>query len=160
MTSLLSPQQTVRDIALLAARLIVGVVLVAHGWQKFATWGLPTATENFDQMGVPLAAVAAPLAAVIELVGGLLLIAGAFVPLVSAAVVFVMAGAALIVHWGTGVFVADGGWELVGVIAATALALIGGGAGRYSVDHVLLSRMRTTDDAFSTPDRETVSARS
>ncbi|WP_219413265.1 hypothetical protein [Pseudonocardia nigra] len=31
-----------------------------------------------------------------------------------------MLGAALFVHVGAGVFVADGGWELVGVIAVTA----------------------------------------
>ncbi|NNG20585.1 hypothetical protein HJ590_13650 [Naumannella sp. ID2617S] len=38
---------------------------------------------------------------------------------------------------GRGVFSNGGGWELVGVIAAAAIALVGAGAGRISVDHLL-----------------------
>ena len=49
-------------------------------------------------------------------------------------------GAALIVHAGNGVMASDGGWELVGVIGAVALALAAVGAGRYSVDHALATR--------------------
>lgn len=42
-------------------------------------------------------------------------------------VALTMAGAYLFAHAGHGIFASDGGWELVGMIAAAALALVGAG---------------------------------
>jgi len=53
---------------------------------------------------------------------------------------FVMAGAAVFVHARHGVFVADGGWELVGSIGGALLALAAAGPGRLSVAHVVRAR--------------------
>ena len=131
-----------RDTALLLAPVVTGVVLVAHGWQKLVTNGVAATTDGFEGMGIPLAPVAAVFATVVELLGGVMLIAGAATALVGVLVVLDMLGAALFVHIGNGVFVAEGGWELVGVIAAVALALAAAGAGRFSVDHALGRRRR------------------
>jgi putative oxidoreductase len=130
----------VRDVALLVARIIVGVVLIAHGWQKVFSYGIGGTIQGFTGMGVPLPAVAAVYASVVELVGGALLVAGAATALVGVLVVLDMLGAALIVHIGNGVFVTDNGWELVGAIGATALVLAAVGAGRYSIDHAVSGR--------------------
>jgi putative oxidoreductase len=129
-----------RDAALLVARLLLGVVLVAHGWQKVFSWGIGGTAQAFAGMGVPLAPVSAVYAAVVELVGGALLLVGAATAVVGVLVVLDMLGAALIVHGANGVMVSSGGWELVGVIAAAALTLAAVGAGRYSVDHALAAR--------------------
>ena len=59
-----------RDALLLVARVLLGVVLIAHGWQKFATYGIGGTAGSFAQMGIPLPAVAAVFAAVVELAGG------------------------------------------------------------------------------------------
>jgi putative oxidoreductase len=132
-----------RDAALLVARLVLGVVLVAHGWQKVATNGLGATAEGFAGMGVPLAPASAAFAGLVELVGGVLVLAGAATALVGVLVVLDMLGAALLVHITNGVFASDGGWELVGVIGALALVLAAVGAGRFSVDHALASRRAT-----------------
>jgi putative oxidoreductase len=134
---------SVRDAALLVARLLLGVVLVAHGWQKVFTFGLGGTAQAFTGMGVPLAPVSAAYAGIVELVGGALILVGAATALVGVLVVLDMLGAALLVHVGNGVMAADGGWELVGVIGALALVLAAVGAGRFSVDHALAGR-RTT----------------
>lgn len=155
MKNLITPPAAVRDIALLIARVIVGVVLIAHGLQKFLTWGIAGTTESFAQMGVPLPQVSAPLAAVVEVVGGVLLIVGAFSAVTGVIVALLMAGAAVIAHVGNGIFAADGGWELVGVIAATALAAGVAGPGRYSVDALLTRR---TPAAVHLTERETTRA--
>jgi putative oxidoreductase len=60
----------------------------------------------------------------------------------AALVVLDMLGAFVLVHVTNGIFVQDNGFELVWVIAAGALMLIAVGAGRFSVDHVLLGRRR------------------
>jgi putative oxidoreductase len=104
---------TARDALLLVARVLLGIVLIAHGWQKLAIYGLGGTAGSFAQMGVPLPAVSAVFAAVVELVGGAALLLGAATVVAGALVVLDMLGAFLLVHIGNGVFVTDGGFELV-----------------------------------------------
>lgn len=151
MKTVLTPPALARDIALLIARILLGVVLIAHGLQKFGEWTIGGTVQAFGQMGVPLPGLAAPVAAVIELVGGVLLLVGAFSAIVGLIVALQMGVAAVIVHVTAGLFVGDGGWELVGVIAAAALAIGFAGAGRFSVDHYL-GRGRTATTVA--PERE------
>ena len=132
----------VRDAALLVARVVLGVVLITHGWQKVVDNGIGGTAAAFTKMGVPVPPVSATFAAVVELGGGILLVAGAATAVVGLLVVVDMLGAALFVHLPNGVFVQGGGWELVGVIAVAALALAAGGAGKYSVDHAMSARAK------------------
>jgi putative oxidoreductase len=131
---------SVRDAVLLVARLLLGVVLIAHGWDKVVSNGIGATAEAFAGMGVPLAPVSAAFAGIVELVGGALILAGAATALVGVLVALDMLGAALLVHVGNGIIASDGGWELVGMIGALALVLAAVGAGRYSVDHALAGR--------------------
>jgi putative oxidoreductase len=133
--------QTARDVLLLVGRVLLGV-LIAHGWQKFAQYGLGGTAAAFTKMGVPLPPVSAGYAAVVETVGGLALLVGAATVVAGVLVVLDMLGAFVFVHAGNGVFVQGNGFELVWVIAAAALLLVAVGAGRFSVDHVLAGRRR------------------
>lgn len=126
-----------RDVVLLVARIALGVIFVAHGWQKLTEWGIDGTTAAFDQMGVPLPGIAATAAAVIELAGGLALIVGALTTVAGILLVLDMVGAALLVHVGNGVFVTENGWELVAALGAGALVLAATGAGAYSIDRAL-----------------------
>ncbi len=132
----------VGDAAIVIARLLLGVVLIAHGAQKFFDTGISGTAAGFAKLGIPLPMVSAVFAGTVELVGGALLILGAFTAVVGVLVAVDMAGAALFVHLpkGEGIFVKTNGWELVGVVAAGALLLAAYGAGRYSLDHVLAAR--------------------
>ena len=132
--------QTARDVLLLVARILLGVVLIAHGWQKFAQYGIGGTAGSFAKMGVPLPGVSAVFAAVVELAGGVALLLGAATAVVALLVVLDMLGAFLLVHAGNGVFVTDNGFELVWAIAGVALVLAAVGAGRFSVDHAVLGR--------------------
>ena len=124
---------TARDALLLVARVLLGVVLIAHGWQKFATYGIDGTAGSFAQMGVPLPAVSAVFAAVVELVGGAALLLGAATVVAGALVVLDMLGAFLLVHIGNGCRHGRR-VELVWAIAAAALVLVAVGPGRFSVD--------------------------
>ncbi|MGS0687229.1 DoxX family protein [Nakamurella sp. GG22] len=132
-----STVSTRQDVVLLLGRVVLGVVLIAHGWQKFATNGISGTAAAFDQMGVPLSTASATFAAVVELVGGIALIIGFAVPVVGLLVALDMVGALLFVHAENGIFVGDGGYELVAVIGALAFVLAGVGAGRYSIDGLI-----------------------
>jgi putative oxidoreductase len=134
--------EPVRDVALLVARVVLGVVLFAHGWQKVVIYGIAETRNQFEALGIPAAIASSSFVAFVEFVGGFLLVLGALVPLVVALHLVVMIGAAAFVHVSNGIFAADGGWELVGVIAACELVLGACGAGRFSVDRLILARMR------------------
>jgi putative oxidoreductase len=145
------------DIALLLARVGLGGILMAHGWQKLDEQGISGTAEGFDAMGIPLPEAAAYFATYVELVGGALLIAGLLTPLVGLLVVGDMAGAYWYVHRGNGVFAGEGGYELVAVIGLLALTLAAAGAGRLSLDGFIAGGKSREDDVVS-PERETVNA--
>ena len=67
-----------RDIATLVARIGLGVVFIAHGWQKFDTNGLDATKAGFEGMGIPLPEISAYFATFVELVGGAALLLGIF----------------------------------------------------------------------------------
>jgi len=135
-----------RDIAMLIARIILGVVLFAHGWQKLMINGIADTYGQFEKLGIPLAIVSASFTSFVEFVGGVLIIVGALTTTVVALDLVVMVGAAGFVHVTHGIFAKDGGWELVGVIVAVELALAAFGPGRYSVDD-LVARRRARERA-------------
>jgi putative oxidoreductase len=132
-----------RDLAVLVTRVAVGLVFVAHGWQKLSTNGIDGTAAFFDQVGVPAASAAAWFAAVVELAGGAALVVGVAVPVAGLLLLVNMLGALVFVHAGAGLFVDQGGYELVLTLGAAALLLAVLGAGRYSVDHLLTGRRRT-----------------
>ena len=145
-----------QDLVLLVARIGLGSVLVAHGWQKFDDQGIAATTAGFDGMGIPYPEVAAHYSTYVELVGGVLLGVGLLTPLVGLLVVGDMAGAFWFVHRDAGVFVDDGGWELVIMIGLLALTLVAVGAGRLSVDGMIAGGKRR--DAEVAPERQLVDA--
>ncbi len=145
MTTLLFGARTItarQDIALLIGRIALGIVLIAHGWQKLFTFGISGAAASFEKMGVPLPTISASFAGIVELLGGVLLIIGLVVPLVGLLVAIDMIGALIFVHAPNGIFVSDGGFELVLVIGALGLLFAGLGAGRYSLDGLITVERR------------------
>jgi putative oxidoreductase len=121
------------DVALLLARLILGTIMFAHGYQKLFINGLGRTTQGFENMSIPVAIVSAAYVTVVELVGSVLVLGGALITVVAGWYLVVMVGAAVFVHIPHGIFAADNGWELVGAIAALLLVLAAAGPGRWSL---------------------------
>ena len=93
MRSLLHPPAALRDLALLLTRVVLGVVLMAHGWQKLGKNGIDGVAAGLGKMGIPASELAAWFAALVELVGGALILVGLATPLGALLVVLNMAGA-------------------------------------------------------------------
>jgi putative oxidoreductase len=145
-----------QDVVLLLSRIGLGVVLIAHGWQKLDDQGIEGTAAGFEAMGVPFPEAAAHYATWVELVGGALLVVGLLTPLIGLLVAADMAGAFWYAHREGGVFVAEGGWALVAMIGLLGLTLAGVGAGRLSLDR-WISGARAQDGALA-PKRDTVDA--
>lgn len=125
------------SLALLIARIGLGIVFIAHGWQKLDEMGVDAVGAGFAKMGVPAPELSAYFSTFVELIGGALLLVGAFTAVAGVLLVLDMLGAFLIVHIDKGVFVAEGGYELVVALGVGALLLAVFGAGKFSVDGLL-----------------------
>ena len=129
------------NFGLLALRLTLGLVFLGHGSQKaFGSFGGPGfagATGFIGSLGLRPAPFWTALAVGGELLAGLLFLLGLLTPVAGLLVLATMAVAIAKVHGPKGFFVQNGGYEynLVLIIAAVALALVGPGA--FSLDHLL-----------------------
>ncbi len=90
------------DTGLLLGRLAVGVVFVAHGWQKLTDEGHAAVAQSFGHLGIPLPGLAAVYGTWVELLGGIALIAGILVPLAGVLIALDMAGPSGTSTWARG----------------------------------------------------------
>ena len=125
---------------LLLLRVVLGITLLMHGWQKVSEWGLSGTAESFEGMGIPAPAASAVFAAVVELAGGVALILGVLTHVAGILLALDMIGALALVHASEGFFAADGGFEYVLLLAAASLALALTGPGRFAVARALPGR--------------------
>ena len=131
----------VAGIGLLTARLVLGLLMAAHGSQKLFGWfggyGLRTTGEFFVQLGFRPGRLFATAASVGEVASGLLVALGFLGPVGPALMIAVMIVAAVSVHWTHGLFATSNGIELPLLYAAGAFGLALVGPGPYSLDALL-----------------------
>jgi putative oxidoreductase len=127
---------TAADVALLLVRVVVGVVMIAHGWNHWRGGGrIPGTAGWFSGLGLRHGTLQAWASVVTEIVAGALLVIGLLTPLACAAVVSVMLVAGLLAHRPNGFFVFREGYEYVLVLAAVSVTLGVLGPGELSLDH-------------------------
>lgn len=135
---------------LTVARVTLGVIMAAHGFQKltgFAEWH-----AHVQSMGLPLPAVSAWLAVAGELLGGLGLIVGLLTPIAAFGALCTMVVAIVAVHGSHGLFAQNNGFEYPLMLAAISLFYMLRGAGPISLDG-WLARHHITHVARSAYDR-------
>jgi putative oxidoreductase len=103
------PKGTLMDIALLALRVLAGLLFAGHGAQKLFGW----------------------------FAGGLMLALGLFTPFAAALIIATMTAAVITVHAKNGPWAGDQGWELNALYGLIAFAVAGIGAGELSLDNAL-----------------------
>jgi len=137
-------------------RLILGIVMLAHGSQKLLGWfggGGFTNTMHGLTTGLGLPAVIAFLVIVCEFFGGLGVLLGLLTRFCAASFGVVMLGAAVLVHAPNGFFMnwfgnqAGEGYEYHLLAIAVCVALALAGAGRWSLDALLARALKARIDA-------------
>ena len=129
------------SIGLLVVRVVIGLIMAAHGAQKLLGWfggyGLRGTGQFFVQLGFQPGPAFAAAASISEIVSGLLVALGFLGPIGPALMISVMIVAAMTVHWEHGLFAANNGIELPLLYGAVAFGLALTGFGEYSVDALL-----------------------
>ncbi|GAB1821600.1 DoxX family protein [Herbidospora sp. RD11066] len=139
-------KKTFHDLATLAARIGVGGIFFANGWAKLRA-GLDATETQFTQLDAPIPEFWAAATMLIELVGGTLLIAGAAVTVVGV-LLFAEALAVFILAAGdTGLPLTGGSVQLVVALGAASVLLSVNGAGRLSVDQMVIIKRRDAEAA-------------
>jgi putative oxidoreductase len=126
------------DVAVLVLRVVFGLFLAAHGYNKFFGGGRLKGTAGwFGSLGMKWPKWQARIAATTEVGAGLLFAAGLLTALAAAGMVALMFVAIWTVHWKVGfyIFRKGEGWEYCGSILVVALSVAMMGPGRWSLDH-------------------------
>ncbi|MEJ4112651.1 DoxX family protein [Corynebacterium kroppenstedtii] len=130
----------VRDAALLLLRIVVGLIFIAHGWDKAILTGLSTTGGQFDQLGIPQPELLAALVSFVEMISGAMIVIGILAPAAAAVLIIDMMTAMWLVHLHHGFFVANGGVEFAALLVVTLIAIAIFGAGRASLDYFFQRR--------------------
>lgn len=126
----------VLDLVLLVVRVVAGVTLALHGYQKYFMGGRIAGTAGwFESLGMKPGRLHAYLAATTEIVCGIGFAVGLLTPLAAAGFVGTMTVAGW-THKGK-FFVFKDGWEYNAVLAVLAVLVATTGPGRWSLDHAL-----------------------
>jgi putative oxidoreductase len=129
---------TAIDTALLILRVVLGLTLAAHGYNKFFGGGrIPGTAGWFESIGMKPGMFHARVAATTEMSAGIGLAVGLLTPIPAAGFVALMFVAAWTVHRANGFFIVKEGWEYNLILAVTAVAVATIGAGRFSLDYAL-----------------------
>src|SRR6185312_10988777 len=133
---------TAVDTALLILRVVLGLTLAAHGYNKFFGGGrIPGTAGWFESIGMKPGTLHARIAATTEMSAGLGLAVGLLTPIPAAGFVALMLVAAWTGHRPNGFFIVKEGWEYNLVLAVTAVGIATIGPGGFSLDYALF---RTT----------------
>ncbi|KAA9380901.1 DoxX family protein [Microbispora cellulosiformans] len=139
-------KKTLHDLASLAARMGVGGIFFANGWQKLEA-GLNATQAQFTELHAPVPYLWAAVTMLVELVGGTLLIAGLAVPAVGL-LLFAEALAVFVITAGdAGLPLTGGAIELIVALGAASVLLAVTGGGRVSVDHMVVIKRREAEAA-------------
>jgi len=140
------------QMTLLIIRVMVGVVVLAHGAQKLFGWfggyGFE-GTMGFFTKTIGLPYIAGLLIIITETVGMVALILGIFGRFISGGLILIMLGAIFTTHGSFGFFMnwngslAGEGYEFHLLIIALAAALVINGTGAFSIDQLIIKRLMT-----------------
>jgi len=126
---------------LLVARIVLGLLMTAHGSQKLFGWfgghGLAATGGMFESLGFRPGKMFATVAAATEVASGILVVLGFLGPIGPALMISVMIVAGASVHLRNGLFAMSNGIEVPLLYATGAAALALTGPGAYSLDAAL-----------------------
>jgi putative oxidoreductase len=128
-----------QPLALLVLRLVLGAIMIGHGYPK-VFGGLSHHAQFVSGLGLP--GWWAYLSAAAEFLGGILVVVGLFTRCASLSILIDLSVAIWKVHWSSGLL-GNGGYQFPLALSAIAFALIFFGGGPIALDGVRRGAGRT-----------------
>ncbi|OGF56929.1 MAG: hypothetical protein A2Z21_07415 [Candidatus Fraserbacteria bacterium RBG_16_55_9] len=125
---------------LLIVRIVLGVVFIAHGYQKLFSLGVDGVAERLlSPNGFPAPQFLAWVLSLTEFVGGIAILLGLFTRYAAVGLSIIMLVVILVLKRSNGL-TGPGSYELELSLLALALSLLLGGPGKLSLEKLLLQR--------------------
>jgi putative oxidoreductase len=135
----------------LVLRITTASIFMAHGGQKLFSWfggyGLEGTGQWMESIGLAPGYLMALLAGSGEFFGGLFLLLGLFTRASSLVLAITMIVAIFSVHFVNGFFMSANGYEFAFALFGASVALMCSGAGKYSLDALLLKNSITKSNS-------------
>jgi putative oxidoreductase len=125
-----------REIAYTLVRVIIGYILLMHGWGKLNA-GFAGVSGFMAKLGLVPGGAWAGAAMFLETVGAVCIIVGLFTRFFAAALAIELGIAFLVVHQAKGFAVGQGGFEYVLLLGIVMFAIAIRGGGKYSADRMI-----------------------
>jgi len=136
----LAPFARLAGLAPLAVRLIVGILITVHGFQKLAQGPANFGEQTLTGLGIPLPVLMGYVVTFAEIIGGILLIVGLLSRLAALVLIIDLAVAILLVKVNIGFIVphsSGAGVEIDLAYIAGFLVILLAGPGKLSLDYAL-----------------------
>ena len=131
--------------AALALRIPAAIIFIAHGGQKLFAWfggyGLEGTGQWMTSIGLEPGYLMALLAGSTEFFAGIALLIGLLVRPAALILGITMLVAIFSVHFVNGLFMSNNGYEFALALLAISVSLIFSGAGKVSVDKLLVKKL-------------------
>jgi len=128
--------------AQLAARVILGIIFMAHGAQLlFGAFGGPGLSGAMGPQGPGGGDIVGLLVAIGQFFGGLCLLVGFLSRFSAAALIVIMIGAIVLVHARNGFFAAKNGYEFNLALIGLSLVILLAGPGPFTALRAFLKRV-------------------
>lgn len=127
--------RVLKDIALMLTRIVMGVIMVTHGWHRWQNEGITAEANILEHAGIPNPGLMVWLLIGFEVIGGIFLIFGLATPAIGLGLMVLNIGIILTLRSHT-FYVHNSGWEYNAVMAIVGLMLMTHGAGRIGLDNL------------------------
>ena len=144
--------RVLKDIALMLTRIIMGVIMVTHGWHRWQNEGITAEANILEHAGIPNPGLMVWLLIGFEVIGGIFLIFGLATPAIGLGLMVLNIGIILTLRSHT-FYVHNSGWEYNAVMTIVGLVLMTHGAGRIGLDNLFRTPKDIQPQAEEQPKR-------
>jgi len=142
--------RVLKDIALMLTRIIMGVIMVTHGWHRWQNEGITAEANILEHAGIPNPGLMVWLLIGFEVIGGIFLIFGLATPVIGLGLMVLNIGIILTLR-SHNFYVHDSGWEYNAVMAVVGMVLMSHGAGRLALDNLFRTPKDTAPPEEESP---------
>lgn len=144
--------RVLKDIALMLTRIIMGVIMVTHGWHRWQNEGITAEANILEHAGIPNPGLMVWLLIGFEVIGGIFLIFGLATPVIGLGLMVLNIGIIFTLRSHT-FYVHNSGWEYNAVMTIVGLVLMTHGAGRIGLDNLFRTPKDVQPQAEEQPKR-------
>ena len=144
--------RVLKDIALMLTRIVMGVIMVTHGWHRWQNEGITAEANILEHAGIPNPGLMVWLLIGFEVIGGIFLIFGLATPAIGLGLMVLNVGIILTLRSRT-FYVHNSGWEYNAVMTIVGLVLMTHGAGRIGLDNLFRTPKDIQPQAEEQPKR-------